>query len=51
MILLCWYILISSGFVLQRTGGFISALVQLCIKIAKAAQEGDKMVKSKHTVI
>lgn len=44
MILLCWYILISSGFVLRWTGRFISASVRQH-KIAKAAQGGDEMAE------
>lgn len=51
MILLCCYILSSSGAVLRRTGGLISALLRLHTKIAKAAQGGHGMLEIKHTVI
>lgn len=47
MILLCWCILISSGAILRRAGGFVSALVRLRIKIAKASQRGGEMVEGK----
>lgn len=51
MILLFWYVLISSCTVLRWAGGFKLALVRLRIKIAIVARKGGEMVEIEHTVM